>query len=326
MSAPCISRIVRQAFRRRVHPAAFLVLAVFMALSSPAALAQVTCTSSFSSISFGAVSVLQGAAVNSAGALSASCSGFQGANDRVRMCFTMGAGTYPLSGSLRQLGSGADRAAFQIYSDAARTLVWDASLTNAPSVILTRDAPSAVIPVYAQLIAGQKTTPPGAYSTLMNVARYQAVYNGQPPPCASIVSASALSFPVDATIPSGCSATATNLSFGSVSDFSNAVDASSMIYVLCTNSTPYHVRLNAGASGLNASQRSMTFGANSIPYDLYRDAARTLKWGASDGVDTVGGIGTAGSVGHTVYGRIPAQPRKPPGAYTDTVIVTISFL
>jgi spore coat protein U-like protein len=242
------------------------------------------------------------------------------------MCFTMGAGAYPLSGSLRQMGAGAARASFQIYSDAARTLVWDASLTNAPSVILTRDAPSVVLPVYGEFVAGQQTTPPGVYSTTMNVARYQTIYTGQPPPCASIVSASAMNFSVDAAIPSRCSATAANLNFGSVADFSNPVDAASTIHVLCTNSTPYHVRLNAGASGLHATQRAMTYGSNAISYELFRDSSRTLRWGATDGVDTMGGTGTASSLGHTVYGRIPAQARKPPGTYTDTVIVTISFL
>jgi len=326
MNAPIIPRIACLAFKRNVRLMMFFLSGAFMAFSSSAALAQVTCTASLSALSFGAVSVLQGNAVNSAGSLTASCSGFQGANDRVRMCFTMGSGAYPLSGSLRQLGSGSDRASFQIFSDAARTVVWDASLTNAPSVILTRDAPSVVLPVYGQFIAGQRTTPPGAYSTVMNATRYQAIYNGQAAACSSIVSSTALSFAVNATVPSSCSATATNLNFGSVSSFSNPIDAASAIQVLCTNSTPYHVRLNAGASGLDATQRSMTFGSNAISYDLFRDASRSLRWGSADGVDTVGGIGTANSAGHTVYGRIPAQARKPPGTYTDTVVVTISFL
>ena len=38
------------------------------------------------------------------------------------------------------------------------------------------------------------------------------------------------------------------------------------------------------------------------------------------------GTGATSSVGHTIHGRIPAQPKKPQGIYTDTVIVTISFL
>jgi spore coat protein U-like protein len=326
MKASNLSCIACLALRRYVRVMMFLLTGAFATFSGSAALAQVTCTASFSALSFGAVSVLQGNAVNSAGSLTASCSGFQGSNDRVRMCFTMGAGAYPLSGSLRQLGSGSDRASFQIFSDAARTVVWDAALTNAPSVTLTRDAPSVVLPVYGQFVAGQRTTPPGAYSTVMNVTRYQVVYNGQAPPCTSIGSASALSFAVNATVPSSCSATATNLNFGSVSSFSKPIDAVSAIQVLCTNSTPYHVRLNAGASGLDATQRAMTFGPNAISYDLFRDASRTLRWGSADGVDTVGGVGTANSAGHTVYGRIPAQAIKPPGTYTDTVVVTISFL
>jgi spore coat protein U-like protein len=303
-----------------------LLAAAFVALASAPARAQVTCTASFSPLAFGSVNALQGNAVDSAGALSVSCSGFQGNADRVRICFTMGAGSYPLSGSLRQLGSGANRALMQIYSDAARTLVWDSSLANAVSVILTRDAPSTVVPVYGRVIGGQQNAPPGFYSTTMNAALHQAIYNGQPPSCASIASQSALSFAVNADLPSSCSATATNLNFGELSNFAASLDATSTINVLCTNTTPYHVRLDGGTSGSGVTQRAMALGANKINYGLFRDAARTQNWGATDGVDTVTGTGTTSSVGHTVHGRIPPQPRKPQGGYSDTIVVTISFL
>jgi spore coat protein U-like protein len=255
-----------------------LLAALFIAFGSAPARAQVTCTASFSTLAFGSVNVLQGNAVDSAGALSASCSGFQGAADRVRMCFTMGAGSYPQSGSLRQLGSGANRALMQIYSDAARTLVWDSSLANAVSIILTRDAPSIVVPVYGRVIGGQQNAPPGFYSTTMNASLNQAIYNGQPPSCASIASQSALAFAVNANLPSSCSATATNLNFGELGNFSALLDATSTISVLCTNATPYHVRLDGGASGSGVTQRAMALGANKITYGLFRDAARTQNW------------------------------------------------
>ena len=160
----------------------------------------------------------------------------------------------------------------------------------------------------------------------MNAALHQAIYNGQAPTCTSIVSQSALAFAVNANLPSTCSATATNLNFGELSNFSASLDATSTINVLCTNATPYHVRLDGGTSGAGVTQRAMALGASKIIYGLFRDAARTQNWGSTDGVDTVTGTGSTSSVGLTVHGRIPAQPKKPQGVYSDTIVVTISFL
>jgi outer membrane usher protein len=65
-----------------------------------------------------------------------------------------------------------------------------------------------------------------------------------------------------------------------------------------------------------------------MTYGLYRDAARTRPWGdGSFGTSTV--TSTGGGVNvvrtHTVYGRLPAQGVPPPGSYSDTVTVTITY-
>jgi spore coat protein U-like protein len=76
----------------------------------------------------------------------------------------------------------------------------------------------------------------------------------------------------------------------------------------------------------------MTGSANKLRYNLYRDALRLNIWG-----DTTGGtsnltgslllqspLGTASGV-HGVYARIFSFQNAVPGAYADTVVVTVSY-
>lgn len=136
------------------------------------------------------------------------------------------------------------------------------------------------------------------------------------------------SFNVTATVIDVCAVSATNLGFGTYSPIGgSALDGSSTITVTCTLGTPYNVRLDAGANGASVSARQMlrTSGTETLPYYLYRNAGRTQNWGLTDNTDTVSATGTGVSVGHTVYGRIPASSNVPAGSYTDTVNVTVSY-
>ena len=59
---------------------------------------------------------------------------------------------------------------------------------------------------------------------------------------------------------------------------------------------------------------------------MYRNAARTERWGNVPGTDTVPGVGTgeANPQTVTVYGRVPAQS-APAGTYIDVVTVTLTY-
>ena len=74
---------------------ALLVLANFAGAGG--ARAQVSCSVNFTALAFGNVNVLPGAAADSAGSLTTSCTGITGTN-RVLLCFRLNAGTYPYSG------------------------------------------------------------------------------------------------------------------------------------------------------------------------------------------------------------------------------------
>lgn len=129
------------------------------------------------------------------------------------------------------------------------------------------------------------------------------------------------------TIQSTCSViSATAINFGTMSAIAANVDQTSTLTVRCSSTTPYNVGLSAGGgTGATVATRKMSSGANAVNYTLYRDAARTLVWGQTIGTDTVTGTGNGANQTLTIYGRVPAQTVPPPGTYTDSVTVTITY-
>lgn len=136
------------------------------------------------------------------------------------------------------------------------------------------------------------------------------------------------SFTVQITIVATCvinSATTLNFS-GSQGLLSANVDQTSTIQVTCTNSTPYAIGLSKGAdSGATVAARKMSDGTNTITYSLYTDAARSTVWGNTASVDVVSATGNGSAQSYTVYGRVPPQTTPPPGAYSDTITVTVTY-
>ena len=134
--------------------------------------------------------------------------------------------------------------------------------------------------------------------------------------------------PVQVTIVSECQVQgAPLLDFGSQSILDTARNGATTIGILCVNTTPYNVRLDAGTgAGATIANRLLTSGAGAaITYSLYRDAGRTLIWGVTDGTDTVAGVGNGALQTIDVYGQIPVQTTPAPGVYTDTVTVTVAW-
>ena len=143
------------------------------------------------------------------------------------------------------------------------------------------------------------------------------------------VSASAQTdtFQVTANVNAACTVAANDLAFGVYDPFSaTPTDGSATMDVLCTNTTPYDVGLDAGVgTGATVASRKMASGANLLNYTLYQDSGRTTVWGETVGTDTESGTGTGTAQTLTVYGRIFALQNAVPGAYSDTVTVTVTF-
>jgi spore coat protein U-like protein len=126
-----------------------------------------------------------------------------------------------------------------------------------------------------------------------------------------------------------CSISTTPVSFGTYNVFATSpTDSTGTITYNCNGGARFIlITISRGGSPTFAPRR-MLKGAEQLPYNLYRNASRTIVWGD----------GTGGSSLHLdvdppnhqhisvpVFGRIPAGQDVEAGAYTDTVTVTINY-
>jgi spore coat protein U-like protein len=145
-------------------------------------------------------------------------------------------------------------------------------------------------------------------------------------PWATAAAATAVStFAVSVTIPSLCLVSAANLAFGAYTGAQ--VDATSDIAVTCPPSTHFAIGLDSGtAPGASVTTRQMTGpGGAVLAYALYQNPARTANWGNTVGVDTNSGNGNGKPKSFTVYGRVRGGQSVTPGAYADTIVVTVTY-
>jgi spore coat protein U-like protein len=134
---------------------------------------------------------------------------------------------------------------------------------------------------------------------------------------------------VNGTVVRACTVATTPLNFGTniPSPLVGNVDATGGITATCSPTVPYTIALGAGAgTGATVAVRRLMNGTNTLNYALYTNAARTTLWGDnSNGTTVVAGIGNGAAQPITVYGRIPTGQAPVPGAYADSVTVTLNF-
>jgi len=122
--------------------------------------------------------------------------------------------------------------------------------------------------------------------------------------------------------PSCKNITVTTLAFGNYDVYAAApLDSAGTISYSCPPPTVPAVDISAGGSGSFSPRRmQQTAGTDTLAYNVYSDAARTIVWGATP-------IAVAAGNGMTVqfYGRIFALQDVSVGAYTDTLVVTFNF-
>ena len=148
-----------------------------------------------------------------------------------------------------------------------------------------------------------------------------------PIPCAPLpVRATTVTttFAVNMTIQATCKISALPLAFGTYSGL--LLNGSTTISITCSNTTNYSVGLDPGdGPGATVANRLMTSGDATVPYGLFRDAARSLNWGQTAPTDTVAGVGTGSAQVLTVYGRVTAERVVTPGTYTDVITATVTY-
>lgn len=130
-----------------------------------------------------------------------------------------------------------------------------------------------------------------------------------------------------------CSVTSTPVSFGNYDVFSTApLDSTGIIAISCSNPEkkpmPVTVSISSGGSGsFNPRQMQFAGGADRMNYYLFIDPSKTTIWGDSTGgtstfTDTIVRDATLNA---TIYGRIPAKQDLRAGAYSDSLLVTVTW-
>nr|WP_205746479.1 spore coat protein U domain-containing protein [Dyella soli] len=296
-----------------------------------------TCSATATSIDFGNVSPVSGASVDAAGTVTVQCTWSAiTLTPSALVCLNLGGGTSP-----RSLTHASRGMTYDLYQDAARSLIWGSvyNASNPMPVILTKPATgttaSVTVPYYGRIAANQPTIPIEAsantvYSqgfqgnqTSLNVAFYALIA----PTCGTLtISNGTFPFTASATVVSNCLISATNVSFGTAASLRSNLSAKGTVSARCTNGGAYRISLNGGSSGNVAARTMRKTGGSAVSYQLYLDSALTTPWGdGTSGTSRATGTGTGLAQSLSVYGRVPAQTAPAPGSYSDTIIATIEF-
>lgn len=327
------------------HSAALLLMIVLGLFCHRPAHAAINCTiTAAPNTNFGSVNALSASPTDSTATLSYTCSHSEFFTAySATLCFNIGPSANAAINPRQMIAAG-NTLNYQLYQDSPRSIIWGSQYgvplpvmvnISLPPAFFGTSSTSGTMTVYGRVPGNQITVVPGGYTDSFSGARAQMTINQRsgfltppPPPgtCGAIVGAN-FPFNVQASVTAQCFVNASPLNFGnSVGLLTSAVPATTSLGVQCSNTTPYNVGLDAGQnSGGNINARKMVLGANSIGYQLYRDATRTLVWGDTVGTNTVAGTGTGNTQNLTVYGTVPVQTTPPAGTYNDTIVVTVTY-
>lgn len=293
-----------------------------------------TCTVTMSDVDFGSVDPLSSTQIDISGTVKATCSGFATSNAQV--CFGLGLGSGGGTYAQRRMsGPSSNTLLFTFYQDPARTILWGDSQGTDHELLpvnlaLSGGAGIAMGIFYGRIFVGQSSAATGSYTTRFGSPYvYWVGYASSPPiQCSGATAYTSYAFNASATVISNCNISASNIDFGQTGFIGSAINATGVITSTCSNNTPYTLALSAGqGTGATMTARRMNGSAGgTLQYRLYRDAARTQAWGdGGGGTVTASGTGNTNAQTHTVYATLPAQGSAPPGNYSDTVTVTVTF-
>ncbi len=133
-----------------------------------------------------------------------------------------------------------------------------------------------------------------------------------------------------AAAPSSCTiTTVSNVAFGTYNVFSGSpLDSAGIIRINCTKKAKsVTVDLTKG-NAPTYSPRQMRKGAETLTYNLYLDAARTIVWGnGTGGTSQYGPTNPPDDtdIDLTLYGRVPSGQDLSGGSYSDNITATVNF-
>lgn len=226
-----------------------------------------------------------------------------------QVLLSAGTGVGATTTTRKLTGPGGATLNYKLFQFNARTLNWG----NQPGVDTRNGSGTGFVQtltIYPDIAAGQNL-PQGTYTDTVTASLSP--------------DGSAVAFVVTATIQPTCSISAGAMNFGVYA--AAALRTNATITVNCTNSASWSLGLNAGTyAGATTTTRTMTGpSGGTLAYSLFSDGTYTSNWGDSVGIDTRAGIGTGNPQAVTVYGQVNANQQVNPGAYSDTIIATITY-
>lgn len=224
---------------------------------------------------------------------------------------------------------------YNLYSDPARTQIIGPQGGGYTEYSWTLAVPggggygfaAGNIAIYGRIASGQGALPSGIYQSQISgtVLRYAWSHTAAPADCSGGGSVPVGSSGIYAQVPSGCRITAiSDLDFGTVAGLSAVPDQAASLSLQCPSGTSWQVGMGDGAN--NSGGRHMVSGTGArVAYALYRDPARTQGWGQTLNGNTAAGVSNGSTTTLPIYGRVPSQASQPPGSYSDTVVVTLTY-
>jgi len=138
-----------------------------------------------------------------------------------------------------------------------------------------------------------------------------------------------------------CTISASGVNFGTYDPLSSQPDDSTASVTVTCNHVPpgntsvsYTVAVSNGMTGTSATTRAMSSGTSRLGYNVFNDAGRSQVLGTGTGGTIVargsmsvgpGNGNRSRSVTHTFYGRVPQGLDPTPGAYNDTLVLTLTY-
>lgn len=309
-----------------------VALAAVLLLWPAKAHANVTCSFTSASITFGA-------SATATGNVGYSCSSSDLLGNSFTICSRLGSSSAGTAGA-PLMNSGTNSLAFNLYTNSARTTPWSGStaITGAVSIpgSLFGATVTGSLPFYGTVTAGQ-SPPAGTYTatfgaTVLGIVQSgtcQQSYSSLIPLFFFTGASSTLS--ASAIVTNSCTISApSSLNLGSVAATASGVWSSTTLSITCSPGAAWYVGLSpSNGSLVGAGVLTGTGGNPDRPsYQLRSTSNSGPVWGNTATVTSVGngvgGTGTGSAQNVTAYATVPSANYKP-DSYSDTVTVNVNF-
>jgi len=281
-----------------------LALAVLILFAAHGAARATSCASSFVNLDLGTYTGLQSTSGTSSATINCP-NGFKYA-----IGLSAGTGSGATTTIRKMTGPGSATLSYKLFQDSAHGTNWG-NINGTDARSGTGNGANQTVSVFPLIPAAQYVAPGTYTDTIIGT-----IFNTSPLGSGPIT--------VRATVAVSCTISANILAFGTYTGAQK--DASAIVAVICTNTTPYYVNLGNGLLPDGSFYPRMKGpGADLLSYRLYQNAGRTTEWRNTYHLDGQAGTGNGVSQPLTVYGRIFAGQLVRPGAYADTVIATITY-